>query len=79
MRCPLAALPLLREDGLPEPPMVLARQMRARVEGLDAAAVDTVELEHLRSALADLSDAISKRYFLQDENPVAKDAGRFLA
>jgi len=75
----LGALPVLREDGLPEPQMLLVRRLRSRVEGLDANVVDSAMLESLRAALADLSDEISRRYFLQDESPVSRDAGRFLA
>lgn len=75
----LGALPALSEDGLPEPQLVKARLLRARVAGLLASEVNVTLLSTLRDEMAALSNTISKRYFLQDENPVLKDGGRFLA
>ncbi len=61
----LAAIPALRTDGMPEAPLHAVRQLRARIEGLEAARIGPMTLEDLRRDLADLSEAISERYFLQ--------------
>ena len=68
----LASLPTLREDGLPEAPLRLARLLEARVVGLPAAAVDGAVLASLRADLRVLSDAIAQRYFLQEEGPAER-------
>jgi len=75
----LSALPTVREDGMPEPPLRIARQVRARLEGLDAGGFDSEVLASLRQDLANLSDAIGSRYFLQEDRPSAKEASSLLA
>lgn len=75
----LAALPVLSEDGMIEPPLRLARGLRARVESLDATAVDIRALADIRDQLATLSDMIARRYFLQYEEPAARSGLNFLA
>jgi len=67
----LAAMPALRTDGMPEAPLRAARQLRARVQGLDAGEIGPMVLEELRRDLAALSQAISDLYFLA----VSPDAG----
>lgn len=63
----IAALPTLRADGMPEPPMRLVRAIEARLAALDAEAVDHEMLEDLLTDIFGLSDAIAQRYFLQRE------------
>ena len=75
----LAVLPVLSEDGMIEPPLRIARSLRARVEGIDAASLDSETMAELRGDLAALSDAIANRYFLQKEGPAAKMGTSFLA
>ncbi|MEO1730183.1 MAG: alpha-E domain-containing protein, partial [Pseudomonadota bacterium] len=61
----LSSIPPLRTDGLPEEPLHAVRQLRARIEGLEATEIGPMTLEELRTELATLSEAISERYFLQ--------------
>lgn len=65
----LTTIPPLQEDGMPEPPLRLARQMRVRLEGIDAGSITSATLESLLEDLGKLSEAISKRYFLQEDAP----------
>jgi uncharacterized circularly permuted ATP-grasp superfamily protein/uncharacterized alpha-E superfamily protein len=65
----LAAIPPLRSDAMPEAQQRAIRQLRAAVEGLDASEIGTMTIAELRKQLAALSDAIGKRFFLQDEGP----------
>ncbi|MDJ0979681.1 MAG: circularly permuted type 2 ATP-grasp protein [Erythrobacter sp.] len=64
----LAAIPTLRTDGMPERPLRAARQMRARIDGLEAAEIGPMTIQGLREDLANLSEAISERYFLQADD-----------
>ena len=75
----LSAIPPLQDDGMPEAPLRLVRQMRVRLEGLDAGAITQQTLGSLRGDLARLSNAISKRYFLQDDEALGKAPVRLLA
>lgn len=74
----LAQIPPLTETGMPEPPLRLARQIEARLEGLEAGGIGTQTITGLRSDLAQLSDAISKRYFLADDEAPGRSAKRRL-
>ncbi len=74
----LGTLPSLRDDGLPEDPIRRARQLRARIEALDAEDLDSDTIGSLGLDLAGLSNAISRRYFLQDEGPVSQAKARLL-
>ena len=75
----LEALPVLRDDGMMEPPLRAARQLQARLEGLEATAIDPKILGELRASLGELSDAIGSRFFLQEDGPPASDPSTFLA
>ena len=68
----LEALPTLREDGMTEEPLRIARSLNARLEGLAAGVIDKAILAGLLRDLFALSDAIGNRYFLQDQGPQAK-------
>ncbi len=74
----LATLPVVREDGMVEPPLRMARALVAKLESLDAEQVDTKVLIGIGNDLAALSDAISDRYFLQAETPGDKRATSLL-
>lgn len=74
----LAAIPPLEDDGMPEAPLRLVRQMRVRLEGIDANRLGSPTLDSLRGDLATLSEAISKRYFLQEEERLGKPPVRLL-
>lgn len=65
----LSALPILRDDGMMEPPLRLVRQLLGDMEGITAEKLDTATLQGFGARLAELSDAISRRYFLQEETP----------
>jgi uncharacterized circularly permuted ATP-grasp superfamily protein/uncharacterized alpha-E superfamily protein len=75
----LAALPDLREDGLPEEPLRMAQMLDAKIGGLDAEDLDTNVLQGLRDDLGALSAAIGRRYFLQPDKPAPRDPGALLA
>ncbi|MEM6584576.1 MAG: circularly permuted type 2 ATP-grasp protein [Pseudomonadota bacterium] len=61
----LTTIPVLRTDGMPEAPLHAVRQLRAKIDGLEASAIGPMTLEEVRKDLAKLSEAISERYFLQ--------------
>ena len=75
----LAALPVLREDGMVELPLRLARTLFSRLEGLDAEHIDPATLTSIGNDLAALSDAVSERYFLQAEAPDERSSASLLA
>ena len=50
---------------MPEAPLHAVRQLRARIEGLEASQIGPMTIEGLRSDLAQVSEAIGERYFLQ--------------
>ncbi len=68
----LSALPSLREDGMIEEPLRIARSLNARIEGMAAGSIDKAIVQGLLRDLFALSDAIGNRYFLQDQGPQAK-------
>ena len=55
----------MRTDGLPEKPLHSVRQLRAKIEGLEATEIGPMTIQGLLDDLAALSEAISERYFLQ--------------
>jgi uncharacterized circularly permuted ATP-grasp superfamily protein/uncharacterized alpha-E superfamily protein len=75
----LETMPVLRTDGMTEPPLRLARQLRADVERLDAETLDHASVARLGERIGALSDAIGRRFFLQDETPGTGDAAKLLA
>lgn len=74
----LLALPSLREDGMIEEPRRLVRQLRAKLEGLDATGLNSDTLGALWKDLIGLSNAISRRFFLQDERPAEDEKATLL-
>jgi len=75
----LSSIPPLEDNGMPEPPLRLVRQLRVRLEGFDANSLTSKDLESVGEDLAALSEAISKRYFLQDDQSPGKAPVRLLA
>jgi len=75
----LEAIPPLRGDGMPEPPLRRARQLRAAVRGLEPSEIGPRTIEELREGLSELSDEIARRYFLQQEKPKRRAETRLLA
>jgi uncharacterized alpha-E superfamily protein len=75
----LAALPVLREDGMIEPPLRQARSFRARVEAINAEMLNPAELGHLRNELSRLSDLIDSSYFLQEDQQTSPEPPALLA
>ncbi|WP_347303479.1 circularly permuted type 2 ATP-grasp protein [Croceibacterium sp. TMG7-5b_MA50] len=63
----MEALPHLRHSGRADLPLRLARQLHARVEALEAEDVTPAVIGDLLDSLAVLSNAIGKRFFLQQE------------
>lgn len=59
------ALPVLRDDGMPEEPLDLARRISAMIETAQASELDTDFLLSFEARMMQLSDAIGRRYFLQ--------------
>ena len=61
----MAALPILRQDGMLEEPRRLSTQLRADLSTQDAEKVDDLEILGLEQRLMSLAEAIAARYFLQ--------------
>ncbi|MEO0642656.1 MAG: circularly permuted type 2 ATP-grasp protein [Pseudomonadota bacterium] len=61
----LSAIPPLRTDGMTETPLRMVRQLRAKIDGLEAVDIGPLDLQALRDDIAEVSEAISERYFLQ--------------
>jgi uncharacterized alpha-E superfamily protein len=64
----IAALPVLLDDGMLEPPARILLPLAGRVEVDEAAHLTTRVVREYEQALMDLSDAIAERYFLQGAN-----------
>jgi uncharacterized alpha-E superfamily protein len=64
----LGALPRLSDDGMPEPPMRIARAIAARLAAADADTLDDSDLAAVEAQLLALSDAISARFFPKGED-----------
>jgi uncharacterized circularly permuted ATP-grasp superfamily protein/uncharacterized alpha-E superfamily protein len=75
----LAAIPPLHDDGMPEEPLRLARRLRVRLEGFDANTLTKGDMASMGGDLAALSEAISRRFFLQDDQSPGKAPVRLLA
>ena len=66
----LATLPVLREDGLLEPPQRIAKMLEADIAVSEAARLDAQKIAGFEQALSNLAIAIEERYFLQGKNAV---------
>jgi uncharacterized circularly permuted ATP-grasp superfamily protein/uncharacterized alpha-E superfamily protein len=61
----MAALPILRQDGMLEEPRRLSTQLRADLSTQDAEDLDDLAILGLEQRLMSLAEAIATRYFLQ--------------
>ncbi|WP_066682395.1 circularly permuted type 2 ATP-grasp protein [Sphingomonas sp. CCH9-E2] len=66
----LEALPRLSDDGLAEPQQALARELAAMVATAQAASFGRDQLFAIDNKLADLSNAVARRYFLHGSEPL---------
>lgn len=64
----LRALPSLRNDGMPEPPVQLAQALSARLQAASAEMLTARDFDVIETALLDLSDRIDDRFFLKGED-----------
>ena len=69
----IAALPVMREDGLPETPARLIRGLAAKIATADAADLDKEAIGAIESDLLALGGAIADRYFLQGASAARVD------
>ena len=66
----LEMLPSLRDDGMPEEPMVMANALSAIMLTAQAGEMDAETMLGIENRLYALSDAIGARYFLQGSQAV---------
>ncbi|HTG39156.1 circularly permuted type 2 ATP-grasp protein [Sphingomonas sp.] len=66
----LAALPVLKDDGLAEPQQRVAAELSAMLATADAAIMDGDALCAIEGRLFALADAVARRYFLQGAEPL---------
>lgn len=64
----LTALPTLRDDGMPEPPVQLATAITARLRAATAETLTAADLDAIETWLLELSDRINDRFFLKGED-----------
>ncbi|MEJ2410486.1 MAG: circularly permuted type 2 ATP-grasp protein [Novosphingobium sp.] len=74
----LSALPSLRDDNIPEPPLRAARALRGELEAVLAPDMTAERLRTIETQLLQLSDAISERYFLKFDREEAEKRTRLL-
>ncbi|WP_067734130.1 circularly permuted type 2 ATP-grasp protein [Novosphingobium naphthalenivorans] len=74
----LAALPSLRDDNIPEPPLRAARALLGELEAALAPDMTADRLEAIEAQLQNLSDEISERYFLKFDREEAEKRTRLL-
>ena len=65
----LEALPGLRPDGRTDAPLRLARLLLSRIEAAEAENVTPALVDELIDLVAQISNAIGRRYFLQEDRP----------
>lgn len=66
----LAHLPVLDDDGMAEPQQVAATALQAIIATAQAHVLDADTLGEVERRLAQLSDALARRYFLQGAEPL---------
>lgn len=74
----LSALPSLRDDNIPEPPLRAARALAGDLEAALAPDMTPERLEAIEKQLQNLSDEISERYFLKFDREEAEKRTRLL-
>jgi len=75
----VAQLPSLREDMMPEAPLLEARALQAPLQSVTVDAFDGALLRDIEERLLALSDTIAARYFLQYERSRTTTDGSLLA
>lgn len=75
----IAQLPTLREDMMPEAPLLEARALQAPLRSVTVEAFDAGLLRDTEARLLALSDTIAARYFLQYERSRTTTSGSLLA
>ena len=75
----LAALPALKQDGVPEEPRRLSTLLRAELAAEYADRVDDLRILAVEQRVMTLADAIAARYFLQGAAASRADVGVGLA
>ncbi|MGP7796632.1 circularly permuted type 2 ATP-grasp protein [Sphingomonas sp. CLY1604] len=66
----LRALPVLSDDGMPEAQQAQGRELSAALAMTTAATLDEDVLGDIERRLAQLSEAVARRYFLQGAEPL---------
>ncbi|MCT2400251.1 circularly permuted type 2 ATP-grasp protein [Novosphingobium mangrovi (ex Huang et al. 2023)] len=74
----LCALPSLRDDNIPEPPLRAARALLGELQAALAPDMTVERLKAIEGQLHDLSDEISARYFLHFDRDEAEKRTRLL-
>ncbi|MCJ2185562.1 circularly permuted type 2 ATP-grasp protein [Novosphingobium beihaiensis] len=74
----LSALPSLRDDNIPEPPLRAVRALRGELEAALAPDMTPERLRAIELQLQNLSDDISERYFLKFDREDAEKRTRLL-
>lgn len=74
----LSALPSLRDDNIPEPPLRAARALLGELEAALAPDMTAARLQSIEAQLLELSDEISARYFLKFDREEADKRTRLL-
>jgi uncharacterized alpha-E superfamily protein len=69
----LSTLPVLREDGILEPPKRQSVRLMSELSTEDAGQLDTNKILAVEQRLMGLADAIAERYFLQGPHAVRGD------
>ncbi len=69
-RAHLEALPSLRDDGMPERPLLLLRGLTGELEAANAADLGEDRVEAVENTLLALGNAVADRYFLHGSNAV---------
>jgi uncharacterized circularly permuted ATP-grasp superfamily protein/uncharacterized alpha-E superfamily protein len=77
LRDHMAALPVMVDDGMMEPPMRILRRLCTEMETAQAQDIDPTATVRFETALLSLSNAVADRYFLRGATarPVVKAGG----
>jgi uncharacterized alpha-E superfamily protein len=68
----IATLPVLRQDGIPEEPMRLATRLNGELGAETAEKLDDMRILAIEQRLAQLAEAIGRRYFLHGSSARAE-------
>ncbi|MEE4201520.1 circularly permuted type 2 ATP-grasp protein [Erythrobacter sp.] len=65
----LSALPTVRSDGMPDPPLAALRQLKAQTQSSAAHELGTLTIGEWREGLGDLGREVGARFFLEPAAP----------